>query len=67
MAKKRLPDFVIDTDALQSGRERMSKIVKVQIVNSHSATGFTPVFLKRSLVSPTAEDPAIGKRRDLSA
>nr|WP_246507631.1 hypothetical protein [Nitrospira defluvii] len=67
MAKERLPHFVIHPDALESGRERMPKVVKVQIVNSDSATGFTPIFLKCPLVRPMAKDTAIGKRRDLSA
>jgi len=66
MAKERLPHFVIHADALESGCERMPKVVKVQVVNPDPATGFTPILLKCPLVSPTAEDPTIGKRRDLS-
>jgi hypothetical protein len=64
MAKERLADFVIHTDTLQSGCERMPQVVKMQIVNPDPATGFTPIFLKCPLVSPTAKDPAIGKRRE---
>lgn len=67
MAKERLPDFVIHTDTLEPCRERMPKVVKVQIVNPDPATGFTPIFLKCPLMSPTAEYSTIGKRRNLSA
>ncbi|MCC2640328.1 MAG: hypothetical protein K0S45_741, partial [Nitrospira sp.] len=63
MAKERLADLVIHPDALESCRERMPKVVEVQIVNPDSATGFTPIFLKCPLVSPTTKYPTIGERR----
>lgn len=66
MAKERLTDFVIHPDTLQSRRKRMPQVVKVQIVNPDPPTGFTPIFLKCPLVSPTAEYSTIGERRDLS-
>nr|WP_235000295.1 hypothetical protein [Nitrospira sp. ND1] len=67
MTQERLPDFVIHTDTLQSRRKRMPQVVKVEVVNPDPATGFTPIFLECSLMSPTAEYATIGKRRNLSA
>jgi hypothetical protein len=60
MAKERLPDFVVHTDTLQSSGERMPQVVKVQIVNSDSTTGFTPVFLTCPQRGPTAEYSVMG-------
>ena len=67
MAQERLTDFVIYTDALESGCERMPQVMKMQVMYPDSAAGFTPVFLKCPLVSPSAKDPAIRKRWNLSA
>jgi len=67
MAQERLTDFVIHTDALESGCERMPQVMKRQVMNPDPATGFTPIFLKCPLMSPTAEYSTIGKRRNLSA
>ena len=67
MAQERLTDFVIHTDALESGCERMPQVMEMKVVNSDPAAGFTPIFFKCPLMSPTAKDPAIAKSGNLSA
>lgn len=59
MAEKGLPDFVIDAEPLQSHRECVTQVMKVEIVDPDSPASFHPILLKRPLVGPAAKDTTI--------
>jgi len=59
MTKERLADFVIHTDTLESGREGMPEVVKVQSVNP-TRRQVSLQYSLMPLANPMAEHPPIG-------
>ena len=55
MAQKRLSCLISDAEALQAGREGMSEIVKMEVLDLRELADATPVLLKRSDIVPTPE------------
>ncbi|MDF0675648.1 MAG: hypothetical protein P0120_15100 [Nitrospira sp.] len=61
MAEKRLSHFIIDAKTLQSGGERMAKVVEVEILDFGQTTGTSPILLERPHVIPSTEHSAVSE------
>ena len=60
MAEQRVSCLIIDSEALQPGREGMSKIMKMEILYLRQLADANPIFLERSDIIPTPEYSPVG-------